>query len=44
MTIAMISPKSKIIPVGMNLILRMNFHEIFNYKVGEDEPLPTGQP
>jgi len=37
-------PKSKIIAVGMNVILGMDFPEIFNYKVGKDEPLPTGEP
>ena len=37
-------PKSKILAVGMNVILDMDYPEIFNYKVGKDEPLPTGEP
>jgi hypothetical protein len=37
-------PKSKIIAVGMNVILGMDYAEIFNYKVSKDAPLPTGEP
>ena len=37
-------PKSKIIAVGMNVILGMVYPEIFNYKVPKDAPLPTGEP
>lgn len=37
-------PKSKIIAVGRNVILDMDFPEIFNYKVDIDAPLPTGEP
>jgi hypothetical protein len=37
-------PKSKIIAVGRNVILDMNFPEILRYKVDIDAPLPTGEP
>jgi hypothetical protein len=37
-------PKSKIIAVGRNVILDMNFSEISKYKVDIDAPLPTGEP
>jgi hypothetical protein len=37
-------PKSKIIAVGRNVILDMDFPEIFNYKVDRDAPLPSGEP
>jgi hypothetical protein len=37
-------PKSKIIAVGRNVILDMDFPEIFKYKVDIDAPLPTGEP
>jgi hypothetical protein len=37
-------PKSKIIAIGRNVILDMDFPEIFNYKVDRDAPLPTGEP
>lgn len=37
-------PKSKIIAVGRNVILDMDFPEIFEYKVDKDAPLPTGEP
>ena len=37
-------PKSKIIAVGRNLILDMDFPEIFKYQVDRDTPLPTGEP
>jgi sporulation protein YlmC with PRC-barrel domain len=36
-------PKSKIIAVGRNVILDMNFPEILRYKVDIDAPLPTGE-
>jgi hypothetical protein len=35
---------AKIIAVGRNVILDMDFPEIFNYKVDRDAPLPTGEP
>src|ERR671910_3273646 len=37
-------PKSKIIAVGRNVILDMDFPEIFNYKVDRKAPLPSGEP
>src|SRR5215207_2961767 len=37
-------PKSKIIAVGRNVILDMDFPEIFNYKVSREAPLPSGEP
>jgi hypothetical protein len=36
-------PKSKIIAVGMNVILGMDYPEISTYKVSKDAPLPTGE-
>jgi hypothetical protein len=35
-------PKSKIIAVGRNVILDIDFPEIFKFKVNIDAPLPTG--
>ena len=37
-------PKSKIIAVGRNVIVDMDYPEIFNYKVDRGAPLPTGEP
>ena len=37
-------PKSKIIAVGRNAILGMDYNDIFKYKVARDAPLPTGEP
>ena len=37
-------PKSKIIAAGRNVILDMDYPEIFNYKVDRNAPLPTGEP
>jgi hypothetical protein len=37
-------PKSKIIAVGRNLILDMDFPEIFRYKVDINAPLSIGEP
>src|ERR671916_304001 len=37
-------PKSRIIAVGRNVILDMNFPEISKYKMDIDAPLPTGEP
>ncbi|MBA3749405.1 MAG: hypothetical protein H0X03_00625 [Nitrosopumilus sp.] len=37
-------PKSEILQVGMNVILKIDFPEIFNYDVKKDDPLPTGEP
>ena len=35
-------PKSKIIAVGRNVILGMNWDELYKYKVDKDKPLPSG--
>jgi sporulation protein YlmC with PRC-barrel domain len=37
-------PKSEIIAVGMNVIVRKNFPELLAYKVDMNSPLPTGEP
>jgi hypothetical protein len=37
-------PKSRIIAVGRNVILDMDFPEIFKYKVDREAPLPSGDP
>jgi hypothetical protein len=37
-------PKSKIIAVGRNVILGMNYQDVFQYKVDRNAPLPTGEP
>src|ERR671910_76748 len=37
-------PKSKIIAVGRNVILGMDYQEVFKYKVDRNAPLPTGEP
>ena len=37
-------PKSKIIAFGRNVILGMDYNEVFKYKVDRDAPLPTGEP
>jgi hypothetical protein len=37
-------PKSKVIAVGRNVILGMNYQDVFKYKVEKDAPLPTGEP
>ena len=37
-------PKSEIYQVGMNVILKIDFPEIFKYRVDKDKPLPTGEP
>ena len=37
-------PKSRIVAVDRNVILDMNFPEIFDYKVDRNAPLPTGEP
>lgn len=34
-------PKSKIIAVGRNVILGMNYNDVFKYRVSRDAPLPT---
>jgi sporulation protein YlmC with PRC-barrel domain len=36
-------PKSEIIAVGMNVILGIDFPEIFKYKVDKNSPLPSGE-
>jgi hypothetical protein len=30
--------------VGRNVILGMDYNEVFNYKVDRNAPLPTGEP
>ena len=37
-------PKSKIIAVGRNVILDMNYQDVFQYRVDRNAPLPTGEP
>jgi hypothetical protein len=37
-------PKAKVIAAGRNVILDMDYPEIFNYRVDRDAPLPTGEP
>jgi hypothetical protein len=37
-------PKSKITFVGRNVILGMDWDELFKYKVDKNAPLPTGEP
>ena len=37
-------PKSKIIAVGRNVILDIDFPEIFKYEIDRNAPLPTGEP
>ncbi len=37
-------PKSHIVAVGRNVILDIDFPEIFKYQVIKDAPLPTGEP
>ncbi|MDR4491285.1 MAG: hypothetical protein AB7V56_14320 [Candidatus Nitrosocosmicus sp.] len=37
-------PKSLIYQVGMNVILKIDFPEIFEYEVPKEAPLPTGEP
>ena len=37
-------PKSKIIAVGRNVILGMDYNDVFKYKVDRNAPLPTGEP
>ena len=36
-------PKSEIIAVGMNVIVGVDFPEVFEYKVDRNAPLPTGE-
>ena len=36
-------PKSKITFVGRNVILGMDWEELFKYKVDKNTPLPTGE-
>lgn len=36
-------PKSKIIAVGRNVILDMDYPEVFRYRVDRNAPLPTGE-
>ena len=37
-------PKSQIYQLGMNVILKIDFPEIFDYEVNKNAPLPTGKP
>jgi hypothetical protein len=37
-------PKSKIIAVGRNVILGMDWDELYTYKTDKDSPLPSGEP
>ena len=37
-------PKSKIIAVGRNVILGMEYQDVFKFKVDKDAPLPSGEP
>lgn len=37
-------PKSVIYQVGMNVILKIDFPEIFKYEVEKSAPLPSGEP
>lgn len=37
-------PKSEIIAVGMNVIVRKNFPELYIYRVDRNSPLPSGEP
>lgn len=37
-------PKSKIIAVGRNIILGMDYPQVFQYRVDRNSPLPTGEP
>jgi class 3 adenylate cyclase len=37
-------PKSHIIAAGRNVILNMDFPEIFKYQINKNAPLPTGEP
>ena len=37
-------PKSKIKEVGRNVILNVDYHELFKYKVDRNAPLLTGEP
>jgi hypothetical protein len=37
-------PKPKIIAVGRNVILGMDYNDVFKYKVDRNAPLPTGEP
>jgi hypothetical protein len=39
-----IIPKSKIIAVGRNVILGIDYKDVFQYKVDRNAPLPTGEP
>ncbi|HEY9386890.1 MAG TPA: hypothetical protein VIP70_07605 [Nitrososphaeraceae archaeon] len=37
-------PKSKIKEVGRNVILKIDYPELFKFKVDRNAPLPTGEP
>ena len=40
----MFQTKSKIKKVGRNIILNVDYHELFKYKVDRNAPLLTGEP
>ena len=37
-------PKSHIMAVGRNVILEINFPDIFKYELDRNSPLPSGEP
>lgn len=37
-------PKAKVIAVGRNVIIGLDYNDVFKYKVGRDQPLPDGKP
>ena len=37
-------PKDKIIAVGRNVIVGLDYKDVFQYKVDRDAPLTTGEP
>ena len=37
-------PKSEIIAVGRNVIVKPNFPELLKYRADRNAPLPTGEP
>lgn len=37
-------PKKEIYQVGMNVILKIDFPQIYNYEVNKNNPLPSGEP
>ena len=37
-------PKSAMMTVGENVVLKLSYEEVFKYKVDRNAPLPTGEP